>query len=102
MIVLGTHGKNDPQFLSGSAAVKIIRKARIPYFVVQKNSPFPNDKKNIVMPIDYRKEAKEKTGWVTYFSKNLKIDIDLVYYQNPEDSLKNNLKFCKNFLIITL
>lgn len=97
LIVLGTHGKNDPQFLSGSAAVKIIRKARIPYFVVQKNSPIPDDKKNIVMPLDYRKETKEKTGWVTYFSKNLRIDIDLIYYQNPEDSLKNNLKFCKNF-----
>jgi nucleotide-binding universal stress UspA family protein len=97
LIVLGTHGKNDPQFLSGSSAVKIIRKSRIPYFVVQKNSPVPDDKKHVVMSLDYRKETKEKTGWVTYFAKNLKTGIDLIYYENPQDSLKANIKFCKNF-----
>ncbi len=97
LIVMGNHGKNDPQFLSGHAAIKIIRKARIPYFVVQKNSPDPDDRKNIVLPLDFQKEMKEKTGWVTYFAKNIKTAIDIVYFANPDDRVKNNIKFCTKF-----
>jgi nucleotide-binding universal stress UspA family protein len=97
LIVLGTHGKNDPQFLSGHAAIKIIRKARIPYFVVQKNSPAPDDSKNIIIPLDYQKEMKEKTGWVTYFAKNIKVGIDILFYENQDDRIANNIKFCTKF-----
>ncbi|MDD3860343.1 MAG: universal stress protein [Bacteroidales bacterium] len=97
LIVLGTHGKNDPQFLSGQSAVKIIRKSRIPYFVVQKNSPVPDDHKNIAMSLNSLKEMKEKTGWVTYFAKNIKIWIDIIYYDINDPKLKNNLKFCIKF-----
>jgi len=61
MILLGTHGKNDPQYLSGSSAIKIIRKSRIPYFVIQKNSPVPDDDKAIVLPMDLRKETVSYT-----------------------------------------
>jgi len=97
LIVLGTHGENDPQFLSGQSAVKIIRKSRIPYFVVQKNSPVPDDDKNIAMSLNSLKEMKEKTGWVTYFAKNIKIWIDIIYYDINDPQLKNNLKFCVKF-----
>ena len=100
IIVLGTHGLNDPQFLSGNSAVKIIRKSRIPYFVVQKNSPTPDDKKNIVMPLDIRKEMKEKTGWVTYFAKNISLDIDIIIKKSTENKLLNNIKFCKKLWFI--
>lgn len=96
-VVLGTHGKNDPQFLSASSAIKIIRKARIPYFVVQKNSPVPDERKNLVLPMDFRREAKQKLGWTTYFSLNLKIAIDLVYYENPQNNLKKNIQFASSF-----
>ncbi len=97
LIVLGNHGKNDPQFLSGHAAIKIIRKSRIPYFVVQKNSPAPDDNKSIVLPLDFQKEMKEKTGWVTYFAKNIKTAIDIIYFDNTDDRIKNNIKFCTKF-----
>jgi len=97
LIILGTHGKNDPQFLSGHAAVKIIRKARIPYFVVQKNSPVPDGSKNIVIPLNTMKEMKEKTGWVTYFAKNIKTAIDIVFYENADERITNNIKFCTQF-----
>jgi len=97
LIVIGTHGKSDPQFLSGQSAVKIIRKSRIPYFVVQKNSPVPDDNKNIAMSLNSLKEMKEKTGWVTYFAKNIKTWIDIIYYDIDDPNLKNNLKFCIKF-----
>lgn len=97
LIVMGTHGKNDPQFLAGHSAVKIIRKSRIPYFIVQKNTDVPDEKKKIIFPLNFRKEMKEKTGWVTYFAKNIKIQINLIYSESIDQRLFNNLKFCTNF-----
>lgn len=97
LIVLGTHGKNDPQYLSGSSVVKIIRKSRIPYFVVQKNTTVPGLNKNIVVPMSFRKEMKEKTGWVTYFAKNLLTGIDIIYKKNDDTGLRNNILFAGRF-----
>ncbi len=97
LIVLGTHGKDDLQFLSGTSAVKIIRKARIPYFVIQKNTPFPSYGNKIVLPMDVAKEMKEKTGWVTYFAKHLEQVIDIVHKKTDDARLANNLQFCTKF-----
>ncbi len=97
LVIIGTHGKNDPQFISGSSLIKIIRKARIPYFVIQKNSPVPDNKKKILLPMSFENEAKQKVGWATYFALNLKIAIDLFYYENPQDNLKKNVKFTTSF-----
>lgn len=97
LVVLGNHGKNDPQYLSGVSALKIIRKARIPYFVIQKNTPSPNYGRKIVSPIDLSKEAKEKVGWVTYFAKHLDEIIEIVYKPTDDPLLRNNLTFAHNF-----
>ena len=97
LVVLGTHGKNDPQFLSGASTVKIIRKSRIPYFVVQKNSQVPGSAKNIVLPLGVRKEMKEKTGWVTYFAKELLTGIDILYKTSNDKRLSNNILFATRF-----
>lgn len=98
MVVLGTHGKNDPQYISGEAVVKIIRKSRFPYFVIQKNSALPDENKNIVLPLDTKKETKEKTGWVSFFGKNTPSKINMIYEDIEDDRLKNNIIFCSKFL----
>ncbi len=96
-VILGHHGKNDLQYLSGVAEIKIIRKSRIPYFVIQKNSPLPKPTGSIVMPLGIQKEMKEKTGWVSYFSKHISTHIDILYNFSDETGLKNNIQFCTNF-----
>jgi nucleotide-binding universal stress UspA family protein len=97
LIVIGIHGKNDPQYLSGSSAVKIIRKSRIPYFVIQKNTGLPDTRKNIVMPLGVAKEMKQKSGWVTYFAKNLLLGIDIIYKKSNDQRLSNNILFATRF-----
>ncbi len=97
MVVLGTHGKNDPQYLSGASAIKIIRKARMPYFVIQKNTPVPDHKKKILLPLGVVKEMKEKTGWITYFAKNLLSAIDIIYKKSDISEIKKNLYFATKF-----
>lgn len=97
IIVLGTHGKNDPQFLSGLSLVKIIHKSRIPYFVVQKNSKIPDDSKNIIVPIDIKKEGKEKTGWVSYFAQHINSKVEILFNKSDDERQKNNIFFCTKF-----
>lgn len=95
--IIGIHGKNDMQFLSGHSASKIIRKSRIPYFTVQKNSKLPVEFNFAVLPIDTRKEMKEQTGWVTYLAKNLNIGIDIFIPNINDERLRNNFSFCTKF-----
>lgn len=97
LVVLGVHGKNDPQFLSAHAAVKIIRKSRIPYFVIQKKSPLPDEKNEIILPIDGKRETKEQTGWTTYFAKHIDTNIDLIFYNTDDNRIQNNVFFCTKF-----
>ena len=40
MIVMGTHGIKGMQFLTGSNALKVITKSRVPFIVVQEKEPF--------------------------------------------------------------
>jgi hypothetical protein len=95
--IIGVHGKSDPQFLSGQSAVKIIKKSRIPFFVLQRNSSLPANITPILLPIDIKKEKKEQTGWVTYLSKNLKTEIDIFIPNVNDERLKNNLLFSTKF-----
>lgn len=97
IIIIGVFGKNDMQFLSGTSAGKIIRKSRIPYFVVSKNSISPSLEKSIVLPIDIRKENKEKTGWASYFAKHLPCNIKIMFSDENETNIKNNVNFCTKF-----
>jgi nucleotide-binding universal stress UspA family protein len=96
--ILGVHGKGDPQFMSGHSAVKIIRKARIPYFVVQKNSAKPEEIRPLLFPVDLKKEMKEQTGWITYLAKHLVTEIDIFTPNLNDEALRNNVNFCSSFL----
>ena len=65
LVIMGTHGIKGMQKLTGSRALKVITGSRVPYFVVQN---FPTDAKfdNIIFPIDFKKENKEKIKWAYY------------------------------------
>jgi hypothetical protein len=95
-IIAAIHGLNDPQYLSGKSLIKIVRKARIPYLVLQKNSPKPNENKAILLPITMQKEIKQKVGWATFFAFKLMEKIQLIQPKNTED-LASNIQFAHKF-----
>lgn len=66
LVVMGTHGLRGMQKLTGSWALKVIVSSKVPFVVVQE-PPNETDFKDIVFPIDFKKENKEKLGWVSYF-----------------------------------
>ena len=68
MVVMGTHGMTGMQKFLGSWALKVIASSKAPFIVVQE-SPKSEAMKNIIMPINYKRETKECVTWTHFFSR---------------------------------
>ena len=66
LVIMGTHGLKGMQKLTGSWALKVIVSSKVPFIVVQE-PPNETDFRDIVFPIDFKRESKEKLNWVSYF-----------------------------------
>ena len=100
-VVMGTHGMKGMQKLTGSWALKVIVGCHVPYLIVQK-APCYNDTANILFPVDYKLETKEKLKWVSMLNYLSKMKVSLLgqqgngpMYDNPT---KANMSFCKKYL----
>ena len=102
LIVMGTHGLKGIQKFTGSHALKVIVGSRIPFLVVQ-DAPKPNlEYKNLVFPVDFKTENKEKLKWVEFMHEHFKTKTFLVTSTSKENEIVNrtraNLSFSKTFL----
>ncbi|MBN2668730.1 MAG: universal stress protein [Bacteroidales bacterium] len=101
LVLMGTHGIKGMQKLTGSWALKVIASSKVPFIVVQ-GPPRHNHYSNIVFPVDFRKESKQKLKWVGYLAENFKLLVN-VLVPNTNDAIhakniKNNLEFAKKYL----
>jgi nucleotide-binding universal stress UspA family protein len=101
LVLMGTHGMKGMQKLTGSWALKVIASSQVPFIVVQ-GPPRNKHYSNIVFPVDFRKESKQKLKWVGYLASNFKLLVN-VLVPNTNDSIhakkiKNNLEFAKKYL----
>lgn len=101
LVIMGTHGVKGMQKLTGSWALKVIASSNVPFIVVQ--TPPKNDKyENIVLPIDYRIENKQKLLYVHQLAETFGSKVHILV-PNTSDKLiaqkiENNLKFAKKYL----
>ncbi len=78
LVVMGTHGITGLQRLTGSWALKVIRGSKVPFLVVQ-DKPASEKMDNIVFPIDFKKENKEKIKWAHYLCSLYKARIHIIH-----------------------
>jgi len=101
MIIMGTHGMKGMQKITGSWALKVITHASTPFIVVQ-DAPTKSEFKRVVLPIDFKSEAKEKLNWVNYLQKHYSSQFFILKPNFTDASFiqktKANIAFCKNFL----
>lgn len=101
MVIMGTHGIRGMQKLTGSWALKVIVSSKAPFVVVQA-PPKSNSFKNIVFPVDFKKENKEKLKWTEYLAEHFKFKIHILRPNFTDERLKkkadNNLLFVRNYL----
>lgn len=101
MVVMGTHGMKGLQKLTGSWALKVIVGSRVPFIVIQ-SPPKHKEISNIVFPVDFKTENKEKLKWVEFVARYLKTKIYLLSSANKDGGVdsrtKANVVFSKKFL----
>lgn len=103
LVVMGTHGMTRTQRLFGSWALKVIVGSSVPFIVVQEKPKSLEKYSNIVFPIDFKSENKEKLTWAIYFGKYFNSKVHLYKYPVGDKSLQKkintNLNFAIRFLI---
>jgi len=102
-VIMGTHGMKGGQKLFGSWALKVISGSKVPFIVVQ-DSPGDKERYNdIVFPIDFKSENKEKLQWAIFLGKYLNSKVHLykapVSDKNLQKRINVNLNFAIRFLI---
>ena len=103
MVIMGTHGIKGIQKFTGSYAFKVLLGSKVPFIIVQ-DKPQTEDKlSNIIFPIDFRSENKEKLYWAIYLGKYFNSKVHLFKYPVSDASLQKkvniNLNFAIRFLI---
>ena len=102
-VVMGTHGMKGSQKFFGSWALKVLAGSAVPFIVIQ-DEPREKERFNdIVFPIDFKSENKEKLQWAIFLGKYLNSKIHL--YKSPsidkalQKKVNVNLNFAIRFLI---
>jgi nucleotide-binding universal stress UspA family protein len=103
LVVMGTHGMKGMQKLTGSWALKVIVKSKVPFIVVQ-DPPADQDRyHNIVFPVDFRGENKEKIKMAIfmgkYFDSKVHMLVSVSTDKNIQKKTKINLNFAIKYLI---
>ena len=102
-VILGTHGIKGGQKLFGSKALRVITGSTVPFIVIQKAPPEKDRFTDIVFPIDFKSENKEKLQWAIFLGKYLNSKIHLFKSGSKDKSLLKkaniNLNFAIRFLI---
>ena len=103
MVVMGTHGIKGKQKYFGSYALRVVVGSPVPFIVVQDKPANMDRFSNIVFPIDFKSENKEKLQWVIYLGKYFNSKIHLFKSPVTDKSLakkvNTNLNFAIRFLI---
>ncbi len=99
LVVMGTHGIKGMQKLTGSWALKVIVKSKIPFIVVQ-DSPADQERyHNIVFPVDFRNENKEKIKMAIFMGKYFDSKIHILEPGVTDPSLIKKTNINLNFAI---
>jgi len=99
LVVMGTHGMKGMQKLTGSWALKVIVKSSVPFIVVQ-DPPVDQERyHNIVFPVDFRSENKEKTKMAIFMGKYFDSKMHILVTASTDPSLVKKTKVNLNFAI---
>ena len=99
--VMGTHGMKGMQKVTGSWALKVITGSKCPFIVVQE-APKEREINDVVVPIDFKIENKEKLVWMNFVNSMLKSKFHLVYIDEQDKFAKKqvlgNIKVAVEYL----
>lgn len=103
LVVMGTHGIKGMQKLTGSWALKVIVKSKVPFIVVQDPPTDQERYHNIVFPVDFRNENKEKMKMAIFMGKYFESKVHMLKTVATDKNIAKktavNLNFAIKYLI---
>ena len=102
-VVMGTHGMKGGQKFFGSWALKVIAGSAVPFIVVQEAPRDMEKYHDIVFPVDFRTENKEKLKMAIFMGKYFESKVHILKTITTDKSLLKktnvNLNFAIKYLI---
>ena len=99
LVIMGTHGITGVQKLTGSRALKVIAGSNVPYLVIQDAPKTERIFENIVFPLVYRLNEKERLRWAikaaTQFSSRVHVFLPYTSDSGIQKKINYNLAFAK-------
>ncbi|HLN20223.1 MAG TPA: universal stress protein [Bacteroidales bacterium] len=99
LVMMGTHGMKGMQKLTGSWALKVIVKSKVPFIVVQDPPADMERYHNIIFPVDFRKENKEKIQMAIFLGKYFDSKIQFLVSKTTDKNLLQKTNININFAI---
>ncbi len=103
MVIMGTHGLKGFQKITGSWALKVITGSKVPFIVVQEKPAEFEKYKNIVFPLDFKTENKDKLRWAIFMGKYFDSKVHILKKKEEEKSMQKmidlNLTLAMRYLI---
>ncbi|MFO8235089.1 MAG: universal stress protein [Bacteroidales bacterium] len=97
IVIMGTHGIKGIQKLTGSYALKVIVGSKVPFITIQTPPSKKEVFKDIVFPMDYKKEAKQKVNWALFLAKYFDVKIHIITPKLRDKGLQKKTKMNINF-----
>jgi nucleotide-binding universal stress UspA family protein len=99
LVVMGTHGMKGMQKFTGSWALKVMVKSKAPFIVVQDPPADQERYHNIVFPVDFRSENKEKMKMAIFMGKYFDSKIQMFVAGTTDKALAKKTKINLNFAV---
>lgn len=99
LVVMGTHGMKGMQKWTGSWALKVIVKSKVPFIVVQDPPADQERYHKIVFPVDFKTENKEKIKMAIFMGKYFDSKIHFLVVTTTDKALLKKTNININFAI---
>ena len=99
LVVMGTHGMKGMQKLTGSWALKVLVGSKVPFIVIQDKPKDMEKYQNIVFPVDFRTENKEKLKMTIFMGKYFESKVHILKTVTTDKSLLKKTNINLNFAI---
>jgi len=99
LVVMGTHGMKGMQKLTGSWALKVLVGSKVPFIVIQDKPKDMEKYQNLVFPVDFRSENKEKLKMTIFMGKYFDSKVHILKTVTTDKSLLKKTNINLNFAI---
>lgn len=91
MFVIGVDARGEGGLFNKRRALRFIQPSRLPVLTVGKQGPVADAFRQVVLPVDIGRQAKEKALWAGYFSRFYQATIHILHCRYADEGLRQQV-----------